>query len=173
MSAARLLRTGQGHQITLGKELGRGGEGSVYEVLANNIIAAKLYHPNMAAERQQKIQAMVAAGLHKTATTAAFPIDTLFAHANQFVGFTMPLVNGKRPIHELYSPTSRRTRFPKANFKFLVRTSLNIARGVNDVHSTGCVIGDVNQSGVLIASDAIATLCHESARRRRHQRDSV
>jgi DNA-binding helix-hairpin-helix protein with protein kinase domain len=81
-----------------------------------------------------------------------------YANANQFVGFTMPLVPGNKPIHDLYSPTSRRTEFPKATFPFLIRTALNIAKGLAKVHATGCVVGDVNHSGILISDDALATL---------------
>jgi DNA-binding helix-hairpin-helix protein with protein kinase domain len=130
MSVARLLRTQNGRQITLGPELGRGGEGTVYEVQGNSSIAAKIYHPDKAAERRQKIEAMVAAGWHNAGSTAAFPIDALFAKTNDFVGFTMARITGQRPIHDLYSPTSRKTSFPKATFPLLVRTSLNIARAV-------------------------------------------
>src|SRR6266567_1946410 len=158
MSVARLLRTQRGRQITLGQELGRGGEGIVYEVSGDRTMAAKIYHQDKISERRQKVEAMVAAGWHKAAPTAAFPIDALFGGTNHFVGFTMPLVNGQNAIHALYSPTSRRTAFPKANFRFLVRTSLNIARAVASVHATGCVIGDVNQSGILISDNALATL---------------
>ena len=85
-------------------------------------------------------------------------MDALFGIGGQFVGFTMPLVSGNKPIYSLYSPTSRQTEFPKANFPFLIRTSLNIARALANVHATGCVVGDINHSGILISEKAIATL---------------
>jgi DNA-binding helix-hairpin-helix protein with protein kinase domain len=158
MSIPRLLRTQSGQQINLGRELGRGGEGIVYEVQSAAAIAAKIYHPDKAAERQQKVEAMVVAGWHNAVPTAAFPIDALFAGSNHFLGFTMPLISGQREIHDLYSPTSRRTSFPTATFRFLAHTSLNIARAIAGVHATGCVVGDLNQSGILIAKNSIATL---------------
>jgi hypothetical protein len=49
MSLPRVLRTQQGQQITLGKQLGSGGEGIVYEVQGVPSIAAKIYHPDKAA----------------------------------------------------------------------------------------------------------------------------
>jgi hypothetical protein len=67
MSLPRVLRTQQGQQITLGKQLGSGGEGIVYEVQGIPSIAAKIYHPDKATEREHKIRAMVSAGWHKTA----------------------------------------------------------------------------------------------------------
>ena len=46
----------------------------------------------------------------------------------------------------------------KADFRFLVRTALNLANSVAAVHSSGCVIGDINHSGILISEEALATL---------------
>jgi serine/threonine protein kinase len=40
----------------------------------------------------------------------------------------------------------------------LLRTARNLARAVRSVHSRGYVIGDVNESNVLVADDAIVTL---------------
>src|SRR3712207_1872279 len=53
-------------------------------------------------------------------------------------------VTGRTDIHNLYSPKSRRQQFLRADWRFLIRTSANIARAFAVVHETGCVIGDVN-----------------------------
>jgi DNA-binding helix-hairpin-helix protein with protein kinase domain len=158
MLANTPLRTQSGQQVVLGSELGKGGEGKVYHVRGSSNLAAKIYGPDKAAKRQAKVEAIVAEQWHKSVIGVAFPIEALYATANQFVGFTMPLVPGCKPIHDLYSPTSRRTEFPKATFPFLIRTALNIAKAFSKVHATGCVVGDVNHSGILISDDALATL---------------
>ena len=75
-----------------------------------------------------------------------------------FVGFIMKKVDGSKPVHMLYSPANRKVEFARANFKFLVRAAGNIARAVASVHATGCVIGDINQSGVLVSNNATSTL---------------
>src|SRR6266542_1960618 len=129
------LRTKSGQQVALGSELGKGGEGKVYRVHGHSNVAAKIYHFNKAAERRDKIEAIVATQWHRSTSCVAFPIDALYATTGQFVGFTMPLVSGNKPIHDLYSPTSRKTEFPKATFPFLIRTALNIARSLANVHA--------------------------------------
>src|ERR1700682_5130523 len=101
MTRPHQIRASNGRQIELGKELGRGGEGNVYEVRGAADIAAKLYHQGYADSRAEKIIAMTSAKLHTNASNIAFPIDSLFDTRNQFVGFTMRRVGGHQPIHNL------------------------------------------------------------------------
>jgi DNA-binding helix-hairpin-helix protein with protein kinase domain len=147
-----------GQAITLGKELGRGGEGAVYELQGTADIAVKIYHQDRAAARASKITAMTSADLHSFAPNVAFPKDALFDRGKRFVGFTMRRVGGHHPVHNLYSPTSRKTAFPTASFRFLLRTALNISSSIASVHRAGCIVGDINHSGILIANNATATL---------------
>src|SRR6516225_4063760 len=130
MSPPRSFRTASGKQVLVGNELGRGGEGIVYELAGAQHTAAKIYHPSHAGSREQKICAMVAANWHATTKQVTFPIEPLFDPSGKFVGFTMRRVGQQTPIHNLSSPTSRKTLFPQANFPFLLRTALNISRAV-------------------------------------------
>jgi DNA-binding helix-hairpin-helix protein with protein kinase domain len=158
MAYVAKLRTAAGQTIVLGKEIGKGGEGAVFAVEGASNLAAKIYHNNIRASRADKIAAMTSAAWHTTARNVAFPIDALFDPKNAFAGFTMPRVGGHQPVHNLYSPTSRKTSFPTTNnFRFLLRTAVNIARSLANVHGTGCVVGDINHSGILVAHDATAT----------------
>jgi DNA-binding helix-hairpin-helix protein with protein kinase domain len=157
-SLARPLRTAAGQTIVPGKELGDGGEGAVFEVEGHSNLAVKIYHEAKRASRADKVASMTSAGWHTTAKNVAFPIDPLFDQNNKFVGFTMRRVVGHQLIHNLYSPTSRKTSFPNTNnFRFLLRTASNVARSLANVHNTGCVVGDINQRGILVANDATTT----------------
>lgn len=158
MSIPRNLLNSKRERVLLGAELGRGGEGAVFSLDGDATVAAKIYLSGRADERREKILAMVAGRWSERSPNVAFPIDVLFDTSQRFVGFTMRCIDKQKPIHSLYSPTSRKTEFPKANFRFLIRVALNIARCVANVHSTGCVIGDINHSGILVAEDATVTL---------------
>jgi DNA-binding helix-hairpin-helix protein with protein kinase domain len=158
MAYSHLFLLSSGQQIALGKELGRGGEGSVYEIHGLSDIAVKIYHQDRAGVRAGKIMAMTAAKLYTAAPNVAFPIEPLFGQGSRFVGFTMRWVGGHQPVHNLYSPTSGKSAFPNANFEFLARTALNIAFSIASVHRAGCVVGDINHSGILIANNATVTL---------------
>lgn len=154
----KLYRTDTGRQVQLTSVIGKGGEGTVYNVDGESNIAAKIYTDGKSLERRDKVSTMVANGLHKRTSLIAFPIETLLDSAGTFSGFTMRKVSDVKPIHELYAPGSRKIEFPKANFPFLVRTATNLARAIANVHQNGCVIGDINHSGILVSNQATVTL---------------
>ena len=152
------VRTSLGRTLRLGKQIGRGGEGVVYEVANQPDLAAKLYLSGKAAHRREKVAAMVAAGWHESVAVVAFPHEVLFAPTGEFIGFAMRKVGGHKPVHQLYSPSSRKNEFSDASYPFLVHAALNVARAVARVHNTGCIIGDVNHSGILVSEKGTATL---------------
>lgn len=147
-----------GKRAALGKPLGRGGEGDVYALADHANMAVKVYKETLRRSREAKVRAMVESRLADKTELVAFPSAVATDGAGAFAGFTMRLVSGYRPIHELYSPKSRRIQFPKADYRFLVQVAQNIARAVATVHQAGCVIGDFNHSGVLVASNATVAL---------------
>ncbi len=152
------LRTSAGEVIRLGSVLGKGGEGTVYHVEGHADLAAKVYTDGKAQDRRDKIQAMVASGLHAKSELVAFPHQVLQQETGAFAGFTMRKVGRAKPIHQLYGPGSRKAEFPHADFRFLARTATNVARAVGSVLQAGCVIGDINHSGILVSDQAIVTL---------------
>ncbi len=147
-----------GRRLTLGNLIARGGEGAVHHVVEAPELVAKIYLRGKAGERREKVEAMVSARLHMNSSFVAFPIDTLKSQRGEFLGFTMRKVNGFKSVHDLYGPASRKTEFPTADTKFLVRAALNLASAIASVHATGCVIGDINHSGVLVSDKALVTL---------------
>lgn len=152
-------------EIVIGKDrvyvaelIGKGGEGEVYAIKGRNGLAVKIYNTGLRAQREGKVRAMVGEGLAGKTNLVAYPGEVVTDRHDNFIGFVMRLVSGYRPLHELYSPKSRQRHFPKADYRFLVHTALNVARAVGKVHQTGCVIGDLNHSGVLVAQDATVAL---------------
>ena len=153
-----IYKTASGTIIQLGAELGKGGEGTVHSIRNDASLAAKIYLSGLATERSDKISKMVAAKLQTSASFVAYPIDVVLDGKGVFCGFTMLKMPGRKPAHQLYGPNGRKTAFPKATFPMLVRATSNIARAMDSVHSKGCIIGDINHSGVLVADDATVVL---------------
>ena len=88
----------------------------------------------------------------------AWPQALVLNAAKAPIGLIMPRLVGYRDIHHLYSPKSRKSEFPEADFNFLVYAAANIARAFASVHDAGCVIGDVNHGGVTVADNATIKL---------------
>ncbi len=153
--------TGTGKTIEIGRELGKGGEGSVYEVPANHHWVAKLYnaHHQPDAPKQAKLRFMATTADTELLSYAAWPQETLHKTANgPVVGFLMPKVSGRAPIHMLYSPAHRRQDYPQAAWDFLLFTARNTAAAFAAIHHHGHVLGDVNQGNVLVGADSKVVL---------------
>ena len=145
-------------RFQLGERIGGGGEGEVFAVTGRAGQAAKIYFTQHRTSRESKVRAMVLGDLAAKTDLIAYPGEVVTDTSGKFLGFLMRLVSGYRPLHELYSPKSRQRHFPKADYRFVVRAALNVARAVGKVHQTGCVIGDLNHSGVLVSQDATVAL---------------
>jgi DNA-binding helix-hairpin-helix protein with protein kinase domain len=143
-----------GRRVRLGRKLGQGGEGSIYELTDQPDLVAKIFHAPLAPLRAEKIRAMVASRNPALDRLTAWPIELLSLPSGEPVGLTMPKVIGYRDIHQLYSPKSRRAAFPSADWRFLVRVSANVARAFATVHAQGDAIADVNHGGILVGQDA-------------------
>ena len=157
--AGDAIFTSAGDRIELGETLGRGGEGSVVEVVGRPEVAAKIYDPPPNNLQRNKLRAMARLAGAELTRVAAWPTDTLHAGAPQrIVGFLMPRVRGAHPLHQLYSPTERQRLFPGAGWTFLVRAAVQLAAAFEVVHRCGHVVGDVNERNVLVAGDACVTL---------------
>jgi serine/threonine protein kinase len=151
--------------ITLGAEIARGGEGAVYEILEEPSVVAKIYHGNsITVEQVHKLKAMVANPpddpMRKQGLASiAWCLDLLVpSNSGQPIGFLMPKVSGMSSIIDFYDPGSRRQQAPLFNYFYLNRAARNLAVAMRSIHASGYVIGDVNESNILLAETAVVTL---------------
>ena len=149
--------TSSGRRIQLGKLLGKGGEANIFHVEGDGTIALKLYTDGKALKRQPKVNALIADHLRSHTSIVAFPIEIVNVNG-VFAGFTMKKANGAKPMHQLCTPGDRKSEFPNANFRFLVRVALNFTRAVATINDLGAVIGDVNESVALVDQKGLVTI---------------
>ena len=143
--------------VQLGKRLGKGGEGEVYELISQPDLVAKLYTKSLPTERAEKLQIMPRLLTPQLATLTAWPRDVLKGRDGRIVGFLMPKIHA-HDVHEVYGPKSRQRIFPQADWRLLVRAALNTARAFAVVHEAGYLVADVNHGGVMVSSDATVRL---------------
>ncbi len=138
-------------------EIGAGGEAVVYEVPDDPTLVAKVYHqPTI--ERARKLTLMLANPPAMPAgTSIAWPADLLL-DPRGFAGFVMPRADGPR-LFEFYNPVTRRATAAAFHFGMLHRAGRNLAAAFHALHAAGYVVGDVNESNILVhPADASVTL---------------
>jgi len=152
-----VVKIGQAN-YSLGKEIGAGGEGTIYLIAGRPDKAVKIYKKKLRRSRERKINAIIQAKISEKTALAAYPSDIVTSEEDEFLGFMMNLVTNHLPIHELYGVKSRKKYFPKADYRFLIRAAINMAKAVANIHSIDCIIGDFNHSGILVSHDATVAL---------------
>ncbi|MFL5537682.1 MAG: hypothetical protein ACJ8J0_01735 [Longimicrobiaceae bacterium] len=139
-------------------EIGAGGEARVLGVPGDDALVAKIYrHPTL--ERARKLTRMMEAPpVLEGGAALAWPVDLLMEMGGRFAGFLMPRAEGPR-IFEFYNPVSRRRAAPLCDWETLHRAGMGLAAAFDAVHARGYVVGDVNESNILLSpGDARVTL---------------
>ncbi len=162
----RVLRQSTGQTFTLSDSLliASGGEARIYTVPGEPLFVAKIYHkPSL--ERADKLRLMLAQPPADPSTgqkhnSIAWPADLLRSaqFRNRVHGFLMPRVTGMRRVIDYFNPKTRRQECPLFNYFYLLRTARNLATAVRALHERGYVIGDVNESNILVSDRALVTL---------------
>ncbi|MNS19168.1 Protein kinase domain protein [compost metagenome] len=143
----------QGRTIVLGSEIGRGGEGSVFEIAGLPNYVAKIYHKKIDARKSEKLTAMTSIATADLTSIASWPSEVILDSSSKSVaGIIIPKLSGFSEIHTLYGPGQRKREYPNAYWDFLVHTARNVAAAFETIHSRGHVIGDVNPGNLLVAS---------------------
>jgi DNA-binding helix-hairpin-helix protein with protein kinase domain len=159
----RVRREDSAEEYTLDDSpLGQGGEGAVYGVRGNSELVAKIFfHPTK--NHAEKLAAMLSTPPCTHAASGpihvAWPVARLLSvEAGAVVGYIMPRLTGARPVCDFYHPGTRRRCCPLFSYAYLVRTARNLAAAVQSLHDSSFVIGDLNESNVLVTNQATVTL---------------
>ena len=153
------LYTATGECVTPDRELGKGGEGAVYDIEEFVDSVAKIYHTPPPALKQDKLAFMAATADAQLLNYVAWPQATLHGgRGGKVIGFMMPKVSGKEPIHMIYSPAHRRQSYPHCAWDFLLYVARNIASSFATIHEHGHVVGDVNQNSFMVGRDSKVVL---------------
>lgn len=153
VEAETTLYKDNGTPVVLGKEIGHGGEGTIFEV--DGSLAAKIYYPDMRdATRFQKVKAMVSN--NPNIRELCWPIDLLYTKGHMFAGFTMPRVNGKEyktlndTVLQLSKESVRKELMLGWDRLSLVKTCLAICRMFEKMKQHDIIMGDINPSNILV-----------------------
>jgi len=131
---------------------------------------AKIYHPRKhLARTERKLKRMIANPPKDPArslnhVSIAWPQELLYARQSggDFVGYLMPRVQGRTLVH-WFNPRLRSQQLSKplspAEVKlYSYRIARNLAAVVEALHDKGYVIGDLNESNVLVNEQALVSV---------------
>src|SRR5262244_2321683 len=154
-----IFHTSQSNIVRLGRRIGAGAEGEVYEIQDNSDLVAKVYHEPPPPEKAEKLVALSRLGNERLFNLSAWPVSTLRDTPDgEVLGFMMKKISQAEEVHALHSPKSRLQKFPEASWAFLIYVAANIARAVAAIHEHGLVIGDVNPKNILVTKKATVYL---------------
>src|SRR5699024_4117339 len=156
------LATGEKSPIQIDSSpLGKGGEGSVYVVKNVSLpglpdaskLVAKIYHEKDDKEREAKITAMLQSP--PDSDSVAWPLASLYEDS-AFIGYLMVKLSDDtfRSWAELSNAKERKDNAPDFAVNYAITASKNLAIAIQSIHNAGHCVGDVNESNILVASDA-------------------
>ena len=156
--------TGQRIELSSDLEIGAGGQARIYVVPGDPGLVAKIYREPRD-EYARKLDVMLASppsdpSAAQGHASIAWPIDLLLSQDKKprVVGYVMPRAYPATPILERYNPSLRRRECPLFNYLYLHRVARNLASVFHALHLRDYVIGDVNESNILVTDTALVTL---------------
>lgn len=139
-----IVFTERGNRLETAAQLGVGGEGSVFAVQGDAARVVKLY-ASPTAEAERRLRALINYKLPpgvrvSTAWPEAIVVD---ASSKQFVGFVMPRFTGRALEDAVLAPLAPVQR---------VGIAIELATLIAHLHSAGVVVGDLNETNVLLCA---------------------
>ena len=153
----------QGKTVNLGPVVGRGGEAVVYSLAGDPSRVAKIYEPAPRPNYPAKLSWMLNnPPVDPTAAlghpSLAWPAALLYDEGRHLAGYLMPHIRGTAPVLVVFNPRRRSEALPGFDRRYLHRTACNLATAVGALHQSNYVVGDLNESNILVKSSALVSL---------------
>lgn len=147
--AGSMVYTSKG-TICLEKELGAGGEATVY--LTNTPYVAKIYKKENITERKyRKIQLMLTKNID--CQGICYPIDILYNEYKEFIGYLMPRAKGQELQKSVFGPKPLfLKKFPNWKKRDTVELCVTILEKIKYLHDRNIIIGDINPANILVVN---------------------
>jgi serine/threonine protein kinase len=157
------LHDSQQRPIRLGNIIGQGGEACVYQVEGRSDTLAKIFQPAPRANYEAKLGWMIDHPPENPTRSLshpslAWPSEMVYEPSQRLAGYLMPFIRQAVPALEVFNPRRRAAVLPEFDLRYLYRVARNLSAAVAALHRSGYVIGDLNESNVLVNPSALVTL---------------
>lgn len=136
--------------IKLVKELGVGGEATVYET--NTPYVAKIYkRDNITTRKCEKIKLMLSKEIE--CKGVCYPMSILYNVNKEFIGYLMPKARGIELQKSVFGPKPLfLKKFPGWKKKDTVQLCVTILEKIKYLHDRNIIVGDINPANILVVS---------------------
>lgn len=151
------LFAGDSREYRLAEALAEGGEGVVYRIHGRDDVVAKLYK-ELDYTRDAKLKLLIGLSDRRLRRVTTVPLSRLRDAEDRLVGYVMESLVGWLPLHMAYQARTRLQHAPNWTFAYLLRIGRNLSTCVHHIHEHGLVVGDLNESNVLVGPDAMVKI---------------
>jgi serine/threonine protein kinase len=157
-----LLTDSRGHRYQLSRVIGKGGQATVYRVAGSSTHLAKIY-TQPRPEDEKKLTWMVAnppddPSAQLQHASIAWPTTLLYKPDQTFAGYLMPYVRNAVAALNVFNPRLRARTLPEFDIRYLHRTARNLAAALGALHARDYVVGDLNESNVMVTPATLVTM---------------
>ena len=135
--------------ILLGKELGKGGEGSIFET--NTPYVAKIYKKERITQRRYaKLKLMISKKI--AFKGICYPVSIIYNQNDEFVGYLMPRADGKEIQRSIFIKPLLMKNFPNWKKIDTVKLCITILEKIKYLNERNIILGDINPANILVVS---------------------
>ncbi|MBX8518989.1 hypothetical protein K5D57_24180 [Pseudomonas cichorii] len=147
-----VVTTPAGKALKLTKQISQGGEGVIYAT-SNPGLVCKIYHAEeLTVFRRQKIELMVTRRIERPGI--CWPTDAVFNQHSEFVGYLMPMAQGKTLFSGVFVKPEFLINFPNWGRIDLLNLCLAFLEHIRYLHSMNILVGDINPHNLLVTQDS-------------------
>lgn len=137
--------------IELGRQIGAGGEGQVFELVGDSRVA-KIYHADqLTANRIAKLDLMASRAVSRK--EVCWPEQLVYSLDKCAVGYVMQRAHGYPLQKSVFVKPLLLERFPNWRRENLVNTCIALLEHLQYLHSLNVLVGDINPMNVLVHGD--------------------
>lgn len=144
---------GSRREVCLGKRLGEGGEGAIYETEQPGQVA-KIYFPKQRdTGRRDKLARMLEHDPHIPGL--CWPQAMVESKAGEWLGYLMPRAQGRELAMTVFHPGRDNSTLTALGWtrRSLALIAANIAGIFREMHQKGILMGDINPRNFLVGED--------------------